>query len=91
MDELERIKEHEEIIYQAMYDSYRIITNKISSKKFIIQKDKYDLDFILLFDAQDLRSLTKDTLENIITFFSDLEEYEKCAELVEYKKSRNWK
>tara|TARA_R100001015_G_C4625866_1_gene184571 strand:+ start:842 stop:1081 length:240 start_codon:yes stop_codon:yes gene_type:complete len=73
-----------------MYDSYRIITKKISPVKFLIEKDKKDEDFVLLFDVQDLKSLTKDTLENIIDYFSDLEEYEMCAELVKYKKRRGW-
>ena len=91
MDELERLKKEDELIRQAMYDSYRIITNKISTSKFINQKDNEDLDFILLFDAMDLRTLTKDTLENIINYFSELEEYEMCAELVAYKKKRGWK
>ena len=91
MDELERLKKEDELVRQAMYDSYRIITNKISTRKFINQKDNEDLDFILLFDAMDLRTLTKDTLENIINYFSELEEYEMCAELVAYKKKRGWK
>tara|TARA_R110000744_G_scaffold55126_3_gene116588 strand:+ start:1501 stop:1776 length:276 start_codon:yes stop_codon:yes gene_type:complete len=91
MNELERMVEQDNLMYYAMYDSYRIITNKISPIRFLMEKDKQDVDFILLFDAQDLRTLTKDTLENIIDYFSDLEEYEMCAELVAYKKKRKWK
>tara|TARA_R110001583_G_scaffold83165_8_gene219884 strand:- start:5284 stop:5559 length:276 start_codon:yes stop_codon:yes gene_type:complete len=91
MNEADRIIERERLIHTAMYDSYRIITNKISPIKFLIEKDRKDEDFVLLFNAEDLRSLTKDTLENIIDYFSDLEEYEMCAELVKYKKKRGWK
>ena len=91
MNELEHITEQDNLIYYAMYDSYRIITNKISPIRFLMEKDKQDVDFMLLFDAQDLRTLTKDTLENIIDYFSDLEEYEMCAELVAYKRRRGWK
>lgn len=90
MDEIEKIKYQTKLIREAMYDSYRIITNKISPIKFLLEKDRKDEDFVLLFDIQDLRTLTKDTLENIIDYFSDLEEYEMCAELVKYKKKRNW-
>jgi hypothetical protein len=90
MDEIEKIKYQTKLIREAMYDSYRIITNKISPVKFLIEKDRKDEDFVLLFDIQDLRTLTKDTLENIIDYFSDLEEYEMCAELVKYKKKRGW-
>ena len=85
------LEEQDEMIYRAMYDSYRIITDKISPIRFVRQKDREDLDFILLFDAQDLRTLTKKTLENIIEYFSELEEYEMCAELVAYKRRRGWK
>lgn len=91
MNEAERILERDRIIHDAMYDSYRIITNKISPITFLIEKDSKDEDFILLFDVHDLKTLTKDTLENIIDYFSALEEYEMCAELVKYKKKRNWK
>jgi phosphoserine phosphatase len=90
MDEIEKIKYQSKLIRQAMYDSYRIITRKISPIKFLIEKDRKDEDFVLLFDVQDLKTLTKDTLENIIEYFSDLEEYEMCAELVKYKKKRGW-
>jgi hypothetical protein len=90
MDEIEKIKYQTKLIREAMYDSYRIITNKISPVKFLIEKDRKDEDFVLLFDIQDLRTLSKDTLENIIDYFSDLEEYEMCAELVKYKKRRGW-
>jgi len=91
MTEAERILEENKLIYTAMYDSYRIITNKISPVRFLIEKDRADEDFVLLFDVEDLRTLTKKTLENIIGYFSDLEEYEMCAELVTYKKKRGWK
>jgi len=90
MTESERILEENKIVYTAMYDSYRIITNKISPVRFLIEKDRADEDFVLLFNVEDLRTLTKNTLENIIGYFSDLEEYEMCAELVKYKKKRGW-
>ncbi len=90
MNESDRILRANRLLHTAMYDSYRIITKKISPVKFLIEKDKKDEDFVLLFDVQDLKSLTKDTLENIIDYFSDLEEYEMCAELVKYKKRRGW-
>tara|TARA_R110002020_G_scaffold158311_1_gene341445 strand:- start:51 stop:326 length:276 start_codon:yes stop_codon:yes gene_type:complete len=91
MTEAERILEENKLIHTAMYDSYRIITNKVSPVRFLIEKDRADEDFVLLFNVEDLRTLTKKTLENIIGYFSDLEEYEMCAELVEYKKKRKWK
>jgi len=91
MNEKDKILEYEKLIHNAMYDSYRIITNKISPIRFLIEKDIKDEDFVLLFNVEDMRSLNKDTLENIIDYFSDLEEYEMCAELVKYKKKRRWK
>ena len=91
MNETERILERERLIHNAMYDSYRIITNKIDSYGFIIEKDKKDEDFVLLFNIDDMRTLTKATLENIIDYFSQLEKYEMCAELVKYKEQRGWK
>ena len=91
MNEKDKILEYEKLIHTAMYDSYRIITNKISPIRFLIEKDIKDEDFVLLFNVEDMRFLNKDTLENIIDYFSDLEEYEMCAELVKYKKKRRWK
>ena len=85
MNEKDKILEYEKLIHNAMYDSYRIITNKISPIRFLIEKDIKDEDFVLLFNVEDMRSLNKDTLENIIDYFSDLEEYEMCAELVKCK------
>lgn len=90
MDETQRILRANRLLHVAMYDSYKIITKKISPIEFLIEKDAKDEDFVLLFDIQDLRTLTRDTLENIIDYFSDLEEYEMCAELVKYKKKRGW-
>tara|TARA_R110002020_G_scaffold1420_5_gene6448 strand:- start:546 stop:836 length:291 start_codon:yes stop_codon:yes gene_type:complete len=90
MKESDRILEYERLIHNAMYDSYRIITNKVSPIRFLIEKDIKDENFVLLFNVEDMRSLTKDTLENIIDYFSELEEYEMCAELVKYKKKRGW-
>ena len=91
MDETERILERDRLMHNAMYDSYRIITNKIDPFTYIIEKDEKDEDFDLLFNIEDMRSLTKNTLENIIDYFSELEEYEMCAELVAYKRRRGWK
>jgi len=90
MSESDKILEYERLIHIAMYDSYRIITKKVSPIRFLIEKDIKNENFVLLFNVEDMRSLTKETLENIIDYFSDLEEYEMCAELVKYKKKRRW-
>ena len=91
MDETERLLERDRMMHTAMYDSYMIITNKIDPFTYILEKDAGDEDFVLLFNIEDMRSLTKNTLENIIDYFAELEEYEMCAELVAYKRRRGWK
>lgn len=91
MSEAKRYIREEEEIYQAMYDTYRILTKKLTFDEFITEKDSMGQDLVLLFDNFSINSIKKKSVENVISYFSDLEEYEMCAELVEYKKRRGWK
>ena len=92
MNELERLRLEEKLIDKAMNDTFRIITGKITLEKYLIEKEKeLDEDWALLFDGFNNTMPTIRTLDNMIDYFVSLEEYEKCAELVKYKKKHNLK
>jgi hypothetical protein len=92
MNELERLRLEEKLIDKAMNDTFRIITGKITLERYLIEKEKeLDEDWALLFDGFNNTMPTIRTLDNMIDYFVSLEEYEKCAELVKYKKKHNLK
>ena len=83
--------EDENIIYRAMYDTYLIILNKYSFDEIAARHEAFDEDVVLFINAfEGKKSITPDIVEEVIHYFTYLEEYEICAELVKFKKEQGW-
>jgi hypothetical protein len=83
--------EEEDIIYRAMYDTYLIILSKATFEEIAARHEAFDEDIVLFINAFEGRGdITPDIVEEIIHYFTYLEEYEKCAELVKFKKEQGW-
>jgi len=75
------LEEEIEILDEAYRNAYRIATGRISVKELL---DKADDMIFLPFDPSAPETFAM-VIDDIIQYFSDNEEYEKCAELVKAK------
>ena len=67
--------------HRCMLTSYYVITNQVSYEQ-LANRD----DFTLIFNPREkIDPIIHDTYDVLIDYFEDLEDYEKCAELLEYK------
>ena len=94
IDEITQMQEEDKIIYNSMFWSYMIITKKATLEEIF----ETDEDFGLIFNPDDIeevlklkRSNTKnfdviDTIDVLIEYFVEHEDYEKCQDLVDAKK-----
>ena len=73
------------MIDEAYRNAYLIATKKSTFKK--LMKEKEDVLF-LAFDPSEPETL-EDIIDDIIEYFEETEEYEKCAELIEVKNKFN--
>ena len=80
LSELEQMEREEELIALAFNNSYSIITKEVTFDELLIRNDStVEGVTTVAHDIED--GPTKDDLENIIIFFQEREEYEKCAVL----------
>jgi len=82
MDFLEDI----ELYNRAMKNAYQIITKRktLDDIYYDLEKGKID-DLPLPFDPLEEDGRTEDVIDVVIEYFTNTEEYEKCAELVKIK------
>lgn len=73
------------MIDEAYRNAYLIATKKSTFKK--LMKEKKDVLF-LAFDPSEPETL-ENIIDDIIEYFEETEEYEKCAELIEVKNNFN--
>ena len=75
------LQEELEILTEAYHNAYLVATNRLSVDELVVAHG----DMILLpFDPEDPTTLPM-VIDDMIDFFSDEEEYEKCSELVKVK------
>jgi hypothetical protein len=67
------------IVDRAFYNSYRIITDKISFEDLLDEDHNMGNSTLLTYDPEEI--LTVKIIQDIIDYYIDLEEYEMCAEL----------
>ena len=78
-------EEEAEILNAAYENTYLIVTKKVTIED-IMQEALESGDFVFLpFDPSNLHTVEL-ILDDVISYFEDCEEYEKCAELVAAKK-----
>ena len=80
-ESLASVEEEMEILDEAYRNAYAVATGKLTIKELLNKAD----DMIFLpFDPTAPETFTM-VIDDIIQYFSDTEEYEKCAELVKAK------
>jgi hypothetical protein len=75
------LEEEIEILDEAYRNAYKIATGRITVKELL---DRADDMIFLPFDPSSPETFAM-VIDDIIQYFSDTEEYEKCAELVKAK------
>ena len=79
------LEEELELLNEAYYNAYLIATEQTTLNELL--KSSEDL-FLVPFDPEVPESL-KLILDDVIEYFSNQEEYEKCAELIKVKEKLN--
>lgn len=80
MSEIEKIEEEDALMEQAFNNSFRIITEKITFSDLIEERANDNKTFSYTAVAHNTDDGPSNTdLENIIIYFQEREEYEKCA------------
>ena len=79
MKEIRKAELQGEILADAFDNSYKLLIKAISFDEMIEDKYRNDLDAVLAFDAEFGAGLSE--LENMIDFYIQEEDYEKCANL----------
>ena len=69
----------EEELHWAMYNSYDMIINNVDIRDMIISDVEY-----FIHDVTD--KVTVNVIDTLIVYFEDIEEYEKCSELIKVRK-----
>ena len=88
LDELDELDfETPEILESAYKTTYRIITIEITIQELFAEALDNDKVVFLPFDPLEPSTISL-IIDDVIAYFEECEEYEKCAELVEAKK--NW-
>lgn len=79
LTEIEQMQLDQILLETAYENSYLVLTNQITFEELMIQKFKVGHEAVLAFDPDDGPQLTE--FENMLTFYIELEEYERCAKL----------
>tara|TARA_R110002020_G_scaffold372960_2_gene584385 strand:+ start:308 stop:619 length:312 start_codon:yes stop_codon:yes gene_type:complete len=86
IEEIAKMQKEEEIIYNSMFCTYMILT-KQSTIEDLFESGN---DFGIMFNPDEFDKLTTkkiiDLIDYLIDFFVEVEEYEKCQDLVDAKK-----
>jgi|TARA_R100000084_G_C4643155_1_gene145020 hypothetical protein len=83
IDEIIEMQKEEDLVYNSMFWSYMLLTKQTTFKKVL----ETDEEFGLIFDPANLsKSNPEELIDVLIEYFVELEEYEKCADLVSAKK-----
>lgn len=78
LNEIEKMKKQEDLLNEAVNNSYDIVTKKTTLADLLLEREDGDYTAI----AHDMENgWTNDDLEIFIVYFEDKEEYEKCATL----------
>jgi len=81
-EEIMQMQKNEELIYNSMFWSYMILTRQMTIDDIY----ETDEDFGLIFDPYNIKGVNPmEIIDVLIEYFVDLEEYEKCQDLVEAK------
>lgn len=78
------INEEIEILADAYENAYKILTGKVQVEEFLLERtDAGDIVF-LPFDPKEPETIEL-IIDDVIAYFEESEEYEKCSELMQIK------
>ena len=84
MSEMDEYQKELEMLDISMDNAYRVLTNRITIKRLMnTSKDQG-----MWLPYPDIFSPTNKDIDSVIEYYCDLEEYEKCAELVKVKDNK---
>ena len=86
LSEEEKYHYEQMIIEKAFENSYKVLTNKTTFEDLMAKKEKYGLRAILIYDPSE--DPDEFVFDDAIDYFEELEEYEKCAELLKLKNKK---
>ena len=77
-----------ELYNSAMENAYQVITGRVSVEEVYMELEDTDedIEFPLPFNPFLQEDITDSEIDDVIEYFIDIEEYEKCQELVNCKK-----
>ena len=75
---VEEMQKEEEMLAYAFHNSYLMLTNNVSMD-YVLEASESEFGFVMAHNSH--MGPTKVELENMILFFIETEEYEKCADL----------
>ena len=82
------INEEIEILGEAYENAYKILTGKVQVEEFLLERtDAGDIVF-LPFDPKEPETIEL-IIDDVIAYFEEGEEYEKCSELMQIKDKFN--
>ena len=79
LSEAERYEMEQMMVQKAFENSYKVITKKVTFEELMNVKTTFGQKAILIYDPE--AGWDELVLEDMIAYFEDEEEYEKCAEL----------
>jgi hypothetical protein len=79
LTESEKYEMEQVMIQKAFENSYKIITKKTTFEELMNVKSAFGQKAILIYDPSEKPD--KEVIEDIINYYEEEEEYEKCAEL----------
>ena len=79
LSEAEKYEMEQIVIHKAFENSYKIITKKTTFDQLMSLKGVFGQKGILIYDPSE--GYDEQVLEDVIQYFEDEEDYEKCAEV----------
>ena len=79
----EKMEYENYIVEQAFENSYLILTKKNSFEELLDKQTKYGIKAIMIHNPEE--DPEEDIYNDVIYYYEDLEEYERCAELLKLK------
>ena len=79
LNEAEKYEMEQIMVHKAFTNSYKVITKKVTFDKLLEAKGLFGQRAILIYDPAE--GWDDIVLEDMIDYFEEEEEYEKCAEL----------
>jgi hypothetical protein len=86
LSEAEKYEMEQMMIEKAFDNSYLVLTKKTTFEELFEKKSKFGMRAVMMFDPGE--EPDEDLFDDVIYYYEDLEEYERCAELLKIKKKK---